>query len=143
LSKAQKISACVIPAIFIAGYLFFWNAPKVNLQDPWYEAFSKVNAGMKTQDPVVKQQLLDRGGGALKELCKRYPYHARVHFFLGCYYEYTGCYDSAIVHAKEALRLGSGAEVNQVDDLATELLISSTSKLRALRAQGEQAGGCR
>jgi hypothetical protein len=129
MKQSGAVSAYVFPALFIIGYLFLWNAPKINLRDPWYEAFSQVNAGMRTQDPVLRQQLLDRGGGALKELCGRYPYHARVHFFLGCYYEYTGCYDSAIVHAREAIRLGSGAEVNQVDGMATELLNSSTSKL--------------
>ena len=135
MKQSGAVSGYVIPALFVIGYLFFWNAPKVDLRDPWYKAFSQVNAGMKTQDPVVKQEMLDRGGGALKELCRHYPYHARVHFFLGCYYEYTGCYDSAIVHAREAIRLGSGSEVNQVDGLATELLVSATSKMHDKRPE--------
>jgi hypothetical protein len=128
----RGIRAFFVPTLFIIGYLFFWNAPKIHLMDPWYEAYHQVNLAMNTQDPVMKRQLLDQGGGALKELCRKYPYHARVHYLLGCYYDYTGNYDSAIVHAKEAIRLGSGATVNQVDDIAAQLLISSTSKKAAL-----------
>jgi hypothetical protein len=129
---ATQIKALFFPALFMTGYLFFWNAPQINLRDPWYEAFSQVNAGTKTHDPVIKKQLLDRGGGALRELCGKYPYHARVHYLLGCYYEYVGNDDSAIVHAREAIRLGSGATVDQVDGMAAELLISSTTRKASL-----------
>jgi hypothetical protein len=129
---SPHIRAFFFPSLFMVAYLFFWNAPKIHLDDPWYEAYHQVNLAMTTQDPVMKRKLLDRGGGALKELCGKYPYHARVHYLLGCYYDDAGNYDSAIVHAREAIRLGSGATVDQVDGLATELLISAMSEKASL-----------
>ena len=137
--RAERIRAFLIPLLFVVGYVFFWNAPRIHLRDPWYEAFNQVTAAMKTPDPVQKQRLLDQGGSRLSDLCRKYPHHARVQYMLGCYYEYTGNYDSAIVHAREAIRLGSGATVNQVDGMATELLKEAIAK-KAGAAASRQAG---
>jgi len=130
--QAKKLRALFPLILFVAAYLFFWSAPEIKLVDPWHEAFSQVNVAVNTRDPVLKQKLLDLGGGKLKELCAQYPYHARIHYMLGCYFEFTGQYDSAIVQAQEALRLGSGGTANRVDDIATNVLLSAKAKKEAL-----------
>jgi hypothetical protein len=130
-----KCKAYLVPVVMVTAYMFFWNAPKINFTDPWYEAFSIVNAATKTPNTFLRQKLLEKGGKELKDLCRKYPYHARVHYLLGCYFEYIGQYDSAIVQAGEAVRLGSGAVVNQVDGLAEQLRLSATAKKASLDKQ--------
>jgi len=133
-------AAAAAPVILVALYVFLWFPPAIRLADPWYEAFAEVKAGMASGDPAARRRLLDRGGVGLEDLCRTYPYHARVHYLLGCYYEYTGRYDSAIVHAKEALRLGSNSIVNRVDGPAAALL-DSAEALEAALSQSKQTAG--
>jgi hypothetical protein len=130
------IASFLVPGLFVAVYLFLWNAPAVHLRDPWYEAYSQVVAATGTHDTIVNQRLLDYGGAALRALCAQYPYHARVHFLLGGYYYFAGNYDSAMVQANQAIALGRGATVNQVDGIAGELLDAARAKKASLTGNG-------
>jgi tetratricopeptide (TPR) repeat protein len=123
-----KLEAFFIPALFLLTFVALWFVPPVEIKDPWDEAISLVNAARKTKDPGGKQALLDQAGTQLRELVRRHPYHARVHFVLAYYYDDAGDYDASIVQAKEAIRLGSGATVNQVDGIAKEVLVDAALK---------------
>jgi tetratricopeptide (TPR) repeat protein len=109
----------------LLSYLFFWFAPPRDLQDPWNEAFSLLTSAHTIQDISARQRLMDGAGYQLKELARMHPYHARVHYLLGAYYNDVGDYASAIAQAKEALRLGSGAIVRRVDGVARQLLVAA------------------
>jgi len=76
------------------------------------------------------QQLatLEKAGSELNRLVALHPYHARIHFFLSVYDLNTGQLDSAIEQAKEAIRLGSGGIVNEVDGDARNVLVAATIK---------------
>jgi cytochrome c-type biogenesis protein CcmH/NrfG len=77
---------------------------------------------------MTKQHFIDNGGAELRALAAQYPQHARVRYLLARYYFYTGKYDSAAVQAQHAIRLGSGAEVDQVDGMAQDLLNAAKAK---------------
>ncbi|HUI90751.1 MAG TPA: tetratricopeptide repeat protein [Chitinivibrionales bacterium] len=128
LQRLKNLTIYLFPILSFAGYVFFWNAPKVHLINPWYEAFHQVIKAQEILDPLQRQRILNEGGEKLIVLSRRFPQHARVQYYLGTYYDIIGKYDSAVVHAKEAIRLGSGSIVNRVDDLATELLVSVLMK---------------
>lgn len=131
--RSELVSALRLPVLLAFAYLFFWIVPPMHMSDPWYEAFGLVGKGMLSRDTISGRQLVEKGGVELRALSTKYPFHARVHYFLGCYYECAGQYDSAIIQAKEAIRLGSGSVVNQVDGLAQNLLASATAKKAAAR----------
>ncbi len=133
-ARHMPISAVLAPALFLAAYLFLWNHPKIKLIDPWYYAFYQVSAGLNARNTPAGRAMLDKGGDALRSLRATYPFHARIHFMLGYYYENTGSYDSAIIEARRAIRLGSGSVVNRVDDLAADLLKASIAKKDSLQA---------
>jgi len=122
---STKISALAPPTLSFIAYFFLWFGPDINLQDPWQEAFSSLTAANAIQDTSARQSAIDGAGARLKGLSELHPYHARIHYFLGAYYNDSGQYDSSIAHAKEALRLGSGSLVNRVDVPAQQLLVSA------------------
>src|SRR5262249_23545893 len=116
--------AYLIPALSLLAYVALWFSP-VTLQDPWYEALADVNAARGAGDSGAKRALLAKAGAQLDELVRLHPYHARVHFILAYYYNDVGDSDRAMAEAKEAIRLGSGAKVNQVDGLARDVLVDA------------------
>jgi hypothetical protein len=135
----RRTKTLLVPALFIIVYIFLWNAPAVALRDPWYVAYAQVTRGLSAKDPVAKQHLIDKGGEGLRSLVAQYPQHARVRYLLARYYFYTGNYDSAAVQAQQAIRLGSGAEVDQVDGLAQDLLDAAKAK-KAMLDTNESGG---
>jgi len=125
LPLSGKISAYAVPTLFFIAYFFLWFGPAIDLQDPWREAYSSLSAADAIQDPSARQRAIDDAGARLKGLSELHPYHARVHYFLGAYYNDSGQYDPAIAQAKEAIRLGSGTVVNRVDLVAQQLLVAA------------------
>lgn len=125
-TRVVSSRALFFPAIILCTYLFFWFAPEVQLSNPWEEAIQQVNAAANSSDTLVKRQILEKAGARLKELRRIHPYHARVQYYLGCYFNCVGLYDSAIAQCKEAIRLGSGAILNRVDIPAQGLLVIAT-----------------
>lgn len=132
------------PALFLVVFLFLWFAPPVTLEDSWNEGVNLVNASRVIDDPATKQATLDKAGVVLKDVVRLHPYHARAHFFLAYYYDDAGDYDAAIAEAREAIRLGSGGTVNQVDDIARDVLVvASIKKAKPLTARKDYAGARR
>lgn len=120
------------PSVALLIYLYFWFGPAPALQDPWWAAAALMDSAAAEQDPVRRQEILDRSGAELKKLSALHPYHARVHFLVAVYDTRTGQFDSAIKEAREAIRLGSGSIVNRVDVIAQQALVEATNK----KAQG-------
>lgn len=119
-SPGFKIYIPVAVAIII--FLLAWVDYDVDVRDPWYKAVGKVDSAARSQDPQVKQKLLEEGGSELKELLKEHPYHARLYFFMGYYYFQKQEWDSVIANCEIAIEKGKGALVNQVDVVAADLL---------------------
>lgn len=111
-------------AIALIIWLFIWIVPKGSpVIDPWYKAIQLVDsAANRTQNPKIKQKLFDESGQQLRDLVKKHPYHARVHFFLGYYYFVTQNWDSALIELKEAARIDSGSILNSVWPDAHDLI---------------------
>jgi tetratricopeptide (TPR) repeat protein len=137
----EKLRAFILPALSVLAYLLVWSIPPPSIADPWYAAIESVKRARATTNPAEKQALLDTAGARLRELVRTYPYHARVHFLAAYYYNDAGNFDAAIFHSKEAVRLGSGASVNQVDGTAKALLVeASLRKARSLIESNDSAG---
>jgi len=132
------------PALFLVVFLFLWFAPHVTLEDSWNEGVNLVNASRVINDPATKQATLDKAGVVIKDVVRLHPYHARAHFFLAYYYDDAGDYDAAIAEAKEAIRLGSGGTVNQVEHIARDVIVdASIKKAKPLTARKDYAGARR
>ncbi|MFI5133710.1 MAG: tetratricopeptide repeat protein [Chitinophagales bacterium] len=56
---------------------------------------------------------------------QKHPYHARVHYLYGFYWFARTNWDSAISQEKEAIRIGAGGVVNQVEYKAQDMLNSA------------------
>ena len=135
------LRAIAVPALFLLAYLLVWFVPPPKLEDRWNEALTLVNAARAASDAAEKKALLDSAGGRFAELLRDHPYHARVQFYAAYYYNDAGDYDASIAHAKEAIRLGSGARVNQVDGIAGDVLADAAlRKARPLLERNDYAG---
>lgn len=139
----MKLRAFVLPALSVLAYLALWFVPPPRIVDPWNEAITLVNDARAAQDPARKRELLDRAGAMLGEMVQSHPYHARVQFVASYYYNDVGDNEAAIVHAKEAIRLGSGARVNQVDGIAREVLVDASLKKAQALINGNDLRGAR
>jgi len=127
---APKVSTSTLltPALFLVVFLYFWFAPTIALQDPWWDAAALMNSADAEQDPAKRQKILEESRAELKKLAEIHPYHARVHFLVAVSETRTGQFDSAIKHAREAIRLGSGSIVNRVDVVARQILVEATTR---------------
>ena len=121
----KKIAAIVIFIAAICIYLYAWTDVGDPVVDPWFAAVQLVDSSRKVDDPQLKHQLLERGGDELRYLTAKFPYHARVHFLLGYYYSTAAKWDSSIAEYKEAIRIGAGGYVNQVEFIAMDYLTNA------------------
>jgi len=123
---AVKIAQFVVPTLMLLIYLYLWFGPAVTVTDPWSDDAELLDSATKMTDPAQRSAAFEKAGTDLKRLIAEHPYHARVHYYLSFYYLSTRQLDGAIASAKEAIRLGSGGMVNQVDGDARELLVEAT-----------------
>lgn len=139
-NKSNRFFISIPFIIAIIIWLLIWIVPKgAPVVDPWYKAVQLVDsAANKTQDPKIKQILFNEGGNQLKELVKKHPYHARVHFFLGFYYFTTQNWDSALVELKEAAKIDSGSILNSVWPDAYDLIAKTCINKSVLYTQTGQ-----
>ena len=127
--RNPKFRSSLLFLIFVIFFLLVWKEPEVKSVDPWYEGYFLVDSSVKVTDPMIKKELLEKGGNKLRELVKEYPYHSKVHLLLGIYYEFAGKWDSAITEHKESMRLGAGGTINPIEqDAKRQLLICYLNK---------------
>jgi len=122
---ALKISFInMIPlGIVLLVFIILWFKPyKFKLVDPWYEGMVLMDSASKATDIVQRNLLFDQAGKSLAEQVQKHPYHARVHYLYGAYWYNRQNWDSAIFQGKEAIRLGAGGLVNQIEFEAQKLL---------------------
>lgn len=122
--KDTKFRAFLPFAIAVIIFIWIWTKPGDEVVDPWYKAALKVDSSRKTFDPSLKVKLLNEGGDELRELIKKYPYHARVHYLLGFYYMTAQKLDSAITEFRTTIKMDSGATINPVAPDAARSLVS-------------------
>jgi len=108
--------------------MIIWFKPyNVNLNDPWFEGAILINSARNVTDTNQRKVLLDKAGKILGEQVRKHPYHARVHYIYGVYWFNRQNWDSAIFQQKEAIRLGAGGTVNEVEYVAQEMLNAALS----------------
>ena len=120
-------------------FLIIWFNPfNVNLKDPWYKGAVLLDSARKEIDPNRREVLLGVAGKILSEEVQKHPYHARVHYLYGFYWFDRQNWDSVIFQQKEAIRLGAGGTVNQVEYKAQEMLnLALGNKVQALLDAGK------
>ena len=119
-------------------FMILWFKPyNINLKDPWYEGAVLIDSARKEIDTNRRKVLLNEAGKILTEQVQKHPYHARVHYLYGFYWFDRQNWDSTIFHQKEAIRLGAGGTVNQVEYNAQEILnVALGNKVTALLNSG-------
>jgi tetratricopeptide (TPR) repeat protein len=143
-ARPSSPRSALFPGLLLVVFLGLWFAPHVDFDEPWNEGMTLVNASRKAASPAERKSMLDRAGALLKEQVRLHPYHARLHFFLGYYYDDAGEYDKAIAEAKEAIRLGAGSTFNPVEPKAREQLVhASVKRVEPLIAAKDYAGARR
>ena len=119
ISYLHFLPLCFVLCIF----LIIWFKPfNVNLKDPWYAGAQLIDSSRKVLDTNQRKVLLAEAGKIMAEQVQKHPYHARVHYIYGFYWFDRQNWDSAIFQQKEAIRLGAGGTVNQVEYSAQEML---------------------
>lgn len=126
LSVSTFIIAILPFALAVVLFAFVWTKVETDVIDPWYSAIKKVDDARNEKDPTKRKHILDEGGKELREVYNKYPFHARVHFFMGYYFMNIGESDSAIYYFKNAINMGKGAVVNQVDAQAMTMISQVT-----------------
>lgn len=130
--KFRAFIPFAIAALFFASIWIFKPAGPVI--DPWYAAVKLVDSSNKVQNPQIKKNILDEGGRQLKELVKEYPFHGRIHFFLGYYYFTKRQWDSALTELKISAKMDSGATINAFWPQAHDLIIKSSINMSIVSA---------
>ena len=112
--------------VALAIFFFLWFKPyNVKLIDPWYQGIVLIDSANKQSDPILKNKLLDEAGKSLKSQVQAHPYHARVHHLYAYYWYNRQVWDSVIAQEKEAIRIGAGGIVNQVEYEAQNMMNSA------------------
>jgi tetratricopeptide (TPR) repeat protein len=119
-----KILALIPLTLISLTFLLLSFDYGVQVVDPWYKAVQLVDSSRNVSSPVLKQQLLDKGGSQLKELSYKFK-HARVQFFLGYYFYQIQQWDSATYYCRAAFKADSGATMNPVWQDALKFYIYS------------------
>jgi tetratricopeptide (TPR) repeat protein len=135
ISYRHFLPLCFALFVFI---VIWFNPFNVKLKDPWYEGAVLLDSARKEIDTNQRKVLLGEAGKILTEQVQKHPYHARVHYLYGFYWYDRQNWDSAIFHQKEAIRLGAGGTVNQVEYKAQEMLnLALGNKVTALLDAGK------
>jgi Flp pilus assembly protein TadD len=112
--------------IFLCGLLvvaFLWFSPiKPEVLDPWHRGTALLEEAKKESDTDIRNEKIRKAGEILHEQIALHPYHARVWMLLGYYQLEVGKLDSCIESQKNAISIGSGGKVNEIDHDAKELL---------------------
>ena len=135
ISYRHLLPLCFALFVFI---IIWFNPLNVNLKDPWYKGAVLLDSARKEIDPNRREVLLGQAGKILTEQVQKHPYHARVHYLYGFYWLDRQNWDSVIFQQKEAIRLGAGGTVNQVEYQAQEILnLALANKVPALIDAGK------
>jgi tetratricopeptide (TPR) repeat protein len=116
-----------IPLCFslIIFSILWFNPFKVSVTNSWNDGAQLIDSAGKISDPIQKNKLLEEARVILANQVQKHPYHARVHFMYGIYWHMVQNWDSAIFQQKEAIRIGAGGVVNQVEFGAQAMLNSA------------------
>lgn len=123
-SVTGRLGAMALPVLMLFGVLAIWAGPPPDLNDPWVEAAK--GFGSPGETDAAKRATFLNAAKELTRLTETYPKHARVHYMTAYALINLGDLDGAIRHAREAVRLGSGAVVNRVDIVAREILVAAS-----------------
>jgi|JI10StandDraft_1071094.scaffolds.fasta_scaffold20521_5 tetratricopeptide (TPR) repeat protein len=121
---AGRIGAMALPVLMLVGVLVVWSGPPPDLKDPWAEAAKGFGSPGETE--AARRATFLKAASELTRLTEAYPKHARVHYMTAYALINIDDLDGAIRHAREAVRLGSGAVVNRVDIVAREVLVAAS-----------------
>ena len=115
--------------ITLLVFIVIWTNPlKIKVNDPWYEGAMLVDSARHVTDTSQRNILMEQAGKKLAEQVRLHPYHAHVHHFYAYYWLIRQNWDSVIFQEKEAIRIGAGGTVNQIDQEAQELLNEALDK---------------
>jgi|GEM_PF-6190436 len=136
----NRYHTLIPPILFTILLVLVWSGWSVELEDPWYRAAGVIDsAARKIEDPLLKKQMIERGGSDILRLHEQHPYHPRVTYLAAFYYLNVGQLDRAIELADDAIDKGKGGLVNQIEFEAIELLayaiIRKTDSLYSLGAK--------
>lgn len=135
ISYRRFLPLCFTLFVFM---IIWFNPFNVNFKDAWYEGAVLIDSARNVIDTNQRNVLLGKAGKILTEQVQKHPYHARVHYLYGFYWSALQNWDSAIFHQKEAIRLGAGGTVNQVEYKAQEMLnLALGNKLTPLLNSGK------
>jgi tetratricopeptide (TPR) repeat protein len=131
----------VLPVI---GFLFllalFFEHPTSAIEHPWSIGNTYCDSSRRIQDPVLKQELLQKGGTILREQVQKHPYHARIWGMYGHYFLLTQNWDSCIYTFKKAIELGSGTMINSIEPISKQnLAFAVSNKLNGLFGKKDTA----
>ncbi|MCX6148615.1 MAG: tetratricopeptide repeat protein [Candidatus Kapabacteria bacterium] len=146
IKKTTKIDFAVAIVPFIIAIILFalvWLKVETEVVDPWVAAIQKIDNSRTEKDEKKKKMLLDEGGKDLKDVMTKYPFHARVHFFMGYYFMNIGETDSAIFYLRNAINMGKGAVVNQVDAQAMTMISQVTLTKASKEIQSNNFAGAK
>ena len=133
-SYLNFIPICCALVVFM---VLWFNPFKVKVKDPWYEAGALIDSTNKISDPNQRDLLLEQARKKLVVEIQKHPYHARVHYIYGFYWYMKQNWDSTIYQQKEAIRIGAGGAVNQVEFGAQDILnIALGNKITPLMNAG-------
>ncbi|HEX6848651.1 MAG TPA: hypothetical protein VF144_16815 [Chitinophagaceae bacterium] len=126
-----------ISCALVVFMILWFNPFNVKLKDPWYEAGVLIDSVRKVSDPDQRELLLEQARKKLVVQIQKHPYHARVHYIYGYYWFMKQNWDSTIYQQKEAIRIGAGGAVNQVEYGAQDILnIALGNKITLLMNAG-------
>jgi tetratricopeptide (TPR) repeat protein len=110
-------------SISLLVFIIVWSNPlKIKVMDPWYKGAILIDSARNVMDTNQRNILMEQAGKKLAEQIRLHPYHARVHFLYGYYWFNRQNWDSVIYQQKEAIRIGAGGIVNQIEYNAQEML---------------------
>lgn len=112
--KKLRLRSLIPVAVAILLYLFIWKKSNVRVLDPWYKAGIYLDSAVAAKDNLKRAYYLKEAGEKIPPVLEKFPFHARVHFITGYYYQLTGKNDSALQEYRIAAKLDSGGTINTV-----------------------------
>ena len=143
---SDKLADQHVSSFHLRSFFLDWSIPLIGLlafaylsverdlhtiDHPWNIGYQYCDSSKRINDPVLKNELREKGAAILREQLKLHPYHARVWGMIGSYFIQEKDWDSCIYAEKNTLKLGSGAMVNSVEPMALhDLGVALSQKLR-------------
>lgn len=119
--KGHNEKRPLFPFVLLAIFLLAWILNADQFIDPWNEISLDFEKAKVVSDTAARTDRMKDCLSRYQKLLERHPYHARLHYLVANASLLLHQYDSAIVHAKECIRLDSAGIVNQVAPFARDV----------------------